>query len=130
MKKFLFACAAAVALLTGLSACKKEKAKPYQVNFINNTGAPIQEAVVDAVSLGDIEPGAQTGYTGLDELYEANGMADCAFSGKQAAATIESDRLVFCCSIQPQPLPHGKYDVIITLKTVGSRQYFDLRLKQ
>lgn len=129
MKRAFFIFIAVVAITAWLVGCKKEKSSPYQINFVNNTGTTISEAVVNTVSLGDIASGGQTGYTGLDEFYEANGMAECAFTGKQGGESIESDRFVFCCSIQPLPLRPGKYDVYISVKTVGGKQYFELKFK-
>jgi hypothetical protein len=127
LKSFIF-----IALsLMALNACKKEAATDNKVliNFINLTGATIQNASADSVPVGNIANNGQTGFIAFERFGTDTGMPDSDFTGKRNNTTLKSTSDFYWCGTEKSQLEPGRYNIEIKLYNNGTSQYFDLRFK-
>lgn len=129
MKRFHLLIVHAAVLVTGLSSCKKECSSGLEINFINTTGATLNNAKADDTKLGNIVANGQTGYIHFDQFGTDTGVPDCDFTGTIGDKQLASTAKFYWCGTEKTSLTEGRYNVEITLITQDTAQYFHLRFR-
>jgi hypothetical protein len=129
MKNLRLMCCFAIILMI-IASCKKEASNELVlINFINLTGAKINFAIVDDISIGNIENNGQTGFIEFEKFRTDTNMPDCNFVGIRNFETLKSTSIFYWCGTQKLLLHPGEYHIEIKLKTSNSTNYFDLRFR-
>ncbi len=129
MKQPIFIFLLAISCMV-LNACKKEAVNnTILINFINQTGAQIQQATANNVPIGTIANNAQTGFIRFESFRIDPPMPDCDFVGILNNDTLKSTAQFYFCGTQKAQLQPGKYTIEVKLYTSGNNQYFDLQFR-
>jgi hypothetical protein len=118
-------------IFSGLTACKKETAKQEDIliNFVNRSGGEIKNARADHTVIGDIADNSQSGFIRFYSFGSDTGFPDCDYTAAWNNALLESSARFLWCGTEKIKLQPGKYNIEITLKTIGGKQYFHLLFK-
>lgn len=128
--KPLILCFLAVTSFVGLNSCKKDAVNgKISINFINKTGAKIQNATADDIQVGSITEDGQTGFIRFEKFGTDTGMPDCNLIGLFNNDTLKSTSSFYWCATQKSQLKPGQYNIEIKLYTRGVNKYFALNFR-
>lgn len=129
MKKAIIFFAFATSIVE-LNSCKKDTTNDkILINFINKTGAKIQNATADNIQVGNIENNSQSGLITFEKFETDTQMPDCNFVGLLNNDTLKSTSVFYWCGTEKSQLKSGQYNIEVRLYASGTVKYFDLHFR-